>query len=310
MQQPLPSNFEKIYASLSSKTLALALFGILIVTLIPKTLVQKNIFILELSYKVIILLIGINLLFCTIRRFSKLKKPTLIIHIGILIILIGNVLGFFGYVATVNVYEGSSTASFFRWDTERDEPLGFELLVNAINKQFYPTKVKVGVLNGVDKVGLFIHKTGESFPLDDYRVQIDSIHLEPDSLTLSIYDENNTKIGNYVTDSGINDLPQNFPFTFKLVAFQTPTLQRVWADITLLKDNKAVAKGQSEVNHPFIWQGLRIYNTQIAYDNSNKPYAGIQIVKDPGIPVVYAGFFIFTIGCLLWLPVTFKRGRK
>ncbi|WP_204318321.1 hypothetical protein, partial [Serratia marcescens] len=44
----------------------------------------------------------------------------------------------FGHVATVNVYEGASVDQAYRWDLERDAPLGADLTVTRINREFDP----------------------------------------------------------------------------------------------------------------------------------------------------------------------------
>ena len=95
----------------------------------------------------------------------------------------------------------------------------------------------------------------------------------------------------------MSSLSESFPFEFKLVAFQNPMLKRIWADITVSRDGEQV-KGTSEVNNPFIWQGIRFFNTENGFNPDGLPFAGIQIVRDPGISIVYLGFVLIVLGCL------------
>ncbi len=298
-----------IYHFLSSKRLTLFLFGVLIAVLIPESLIKEKIFFFDAATTTILTLVAINLLLCSVRRYKRISGSVLIIHLGCLITLAGGLISAFGYVATVNIYEGDSAAVFYKWDVEKDVSLGFELAVREIHTSYYPVGVKVGVLRGGEKTGLFIVKTGESFELDGYRIMVHSLDFTFRSLTLQVYGEDNRSIGIYHTQ-GDNELPTDFPYTFKLVSFQNPALKRIWVDISILKDNKVVVQGVTEVNHPFKWDGMGFYNTQINQDGSGTQYAGIQIVKDPGIPYVYAGFLVICIGALLHLPKCFTKVRR
>jgi len=91
-------------------------------------------------------LFGVNLVLCTVVRFKRLSAPVLVLHGGVLLTLAGCILTALGYVATVNIYEGSTVDQVFRWDLNRDVPLGAELKIRKINKLFYPIPVQVGVL--------------------------------------------------------------------------------------------------------------------------------------------------------------------
>ena len=302
------NSVRQIYHFLSSRTLALPLFGVLIAGLIPKTLIKEQFLPLNLTINVTLVLIGVNLLFCTIRRFQWISKPVLLIHIGFLVTLAGGALSWSGFVATVNIHEGSTTETAYRWDRESDSPLGFSLEVKEIHTNYYPFGVKVGVLKNGEKSGLFPLKTDQSFTLDRFRVMVSSLDFSASSLNLFVF-EDDRLLGAYST-GGASDLPADFPYDFKLVAFQDPVLKRVWTDISILRNNTVVAEGTAEVNHPFKWEGLRFYNTQIDNDDTGAPYAGIQIVKDPGIPYIYAGFIIICLGAVFQLGRLSMKGRR
>jgi hypothetical protein len=220
----------------------------------------------------------------------------LLLHGGVLVVLCGALLTSLGYVATVNIYEGGKTELAYRWDMEQDVPLGFDLAVEKIYREYLPVPVKVGVLQGEDKIGLFLLKTGESFTVGDYRVRVDSIDLSAEVLHLTIL-QGERVIGTAAT-SGETALPGGFPYAFKLVAFKNPVLRRAWVDLKLLRDAAVLAQGSTEINSPFQWGGLYFYNTLIDKTSVGEPFAGIQIVRDPGRPVVFAGFVLAGIGAL------------
>lgn len=256
---------------------------------------------------VVLGLTGLNLFLCTLERIKSLPGAVLIIHLGAIATLIGSVVSSFGFVSTVNVYEGSSVDEAYRWDIQKDVDLGLELTVNKIHREFYPIPLKVGVLRGQEKIGLFFPETGESFRLGDYTVRADALELGSRNLKLSVFNREGM-IGTAET-RGARNLPSNFPYNFVLVAFKTPSLKRTWLDLTLRRGAETLAAGTTEVNSPFSWEGLSFYHTSVDVDEYGIPYAGLQITKDPGRPFVYVGFIIIGIGSLLFLFDLVRRSH-
>jgi hypothetical protein len=291
------SFYKSLFLLLSSKKLALFLFFSFALLLVPETFSQEPLPFQKPVKFFLLSLIWLNLAACTLHNFKNLRINTLFVHIGCLVTIIGSLAGHLGYVATVNIHEGSSSVEAYRWDFESDTPLGFELKIKKINRLYYPVMVKVGVLDNGRQAGLFQLKTGESFNYKEYTIKVDSINLAAKSLQLNIYEENKL-ITNF--DTLQRPEVEEFPFEFKLVAFKDPVLKRIWVDIEIVKD-EIKSNGVSEVNSPFIWQGIRFFHTAHGFDPTGAPYAGMQIVKDPGVPIVYLGFMIILLGGLLTL---------
>lgn len=291
----LRDSVTKIHRFMASTELAVALFITISLFAIPGTFLEEN---REVIFKnplfmALLILLALNLVLCTLRRFTSLPKSVLVLHLGVLITLAGCVMTSFGYVATVNIYEGTTTSQVYRWDRERDESLGVDIGIVRINREYYPIPVKVGVLRGSEKVSLHTLKTGEAFSLDQYSVRVKELDLRTEVLKISVL-RNGVEIG--VCDTGgAATLPQEFPYQFKLVAFMNPVLKRLWVDLRISGQEQQV-EGAAEVNHPFKWNGLYFYSTQVDVDEAGNPYAGIQIVNDPGRPLVFAGFLVTSIG--------------
>jgi hypothetical protein len=184
-----------------------------------------------------------------------------------------------------------------------DVPLGVDMALKKINWDFFPMPVKIGVMKGLNKEKLFELKTGESFDFNGYRISVGSVDANSENLKLSVFDKGNL-IGTFNTLSGLSDLPANFPYSFKLVAFKTPKLKRQWVDLIIKNPSGIVAEGTAEVNGPFVWNGLYFFNTQVERDPDGIPYAGIQIVRDPGRWLVFSGMVIVAIGAFM---ATFRR---
>jgi ABC-type transport system involved in cytochrome c biogenesis permease subunit len=87
-----------------------------------------------------------------------------------------------------------------------------------------------------------------------------------------------------------------------------PKPRRYASDIELTRlDNQATMRGVVEVNHPLRFAGWRFY--QYGYDRAAGPastYSLVEMVRDPWIGAVYAGFAMIALGAftMLW------RGRK
>ena len=72
---------KQVYRLFSSKTLALYLFGALIVLLIPRSLFSDKLPALDTAIDIFLGLICLNLIVCTIRRFKSLSRPVLFTQI-------------------------------------------------------------------------------------------------------------------------------------------------------------------------------------------------------------------------------------
>jgi hypothetical protein len=294
----LSKGLEWLYHFLGSKKLAAGLLLLLCVMLIPRTFTETTDIYLSTFPSIIFGCMGLNLLLCTVQRIKILSLPVLIMHLGTLLVIAGAVISSLGFVATVNIYEGTTVDSAYRWDEKKDMPLEVDLTVKKINIEYYPVPVKVGVLRGEEKVGLFELKTGESFTFDRYRVRADSLELPLEYLRLSVL-EGDHLLGTADT-SGERDLPLDFPYDFKLVAYKNPSLKRVWVDLKLSKDSHAIAEGSTEVNKPLTWGKSSYHTTKIDADRFGLRFAGIQITNDPGKPYVYSGFAVLGIGSSLY----------
>jgi hypothetical protein len=294
---------KKAVKFLASTELAVALFLVISLVAIPGTFSENRTIYSSPLFLSLLGFFGLNLILCTQRRFASISRPVLVLHGGVIVTLLGCILASFGFVATVNLYEGTMVDHVYRWDLQKDTPLGVGMAVKKINWEFYPMPIQIGVLKGQNKEKLFELKTGDSFDFNGYRVTVGPVELSSENLRLSVF-EKGRLLGSYNTLSGSTDLPADFPYSFKLVATKPPKLKRQWVDLMLADNSGIVAEGTSEVNGPFKWGGMYFFNTQVELDRDGVQYAGIQIVRDPGRWLVFSGMVIVAIGACM---ATFRR---
>ncbi|HWR57262.1 MAG TPA: hypothetical protein VN328_00115 [Thermodesulfovibrionales bacterium] len=287
--------------------MAAALFTVLCVVMVPMTFLKDRSVYVTALLNTVLGLIGLNLLLCTAQRIRVLSKAVLVIHGGTILTLAGAVISSFGFVATVNVYEGTAADMAYRWDIKEDIPLGVALTVRKINMEFYPVPLKVGVLRGKEKFGLFMLKTGESFSLERFTVRADSLDFPSENLRLSVLDGG--QLIGYADTGGANNLPSDFPYDFRLVAYKNPSHKKVWVELMLSRGSEVIAEGTSEANSPFRWGGFSFHNTEVRADRYGLPFAGIQINNDPGRPYVFFGFAVIGIGCTMYFMKRMAKSR-
>jgi len=291
---------------LSSTRLSIILFGLLIAAAIPGTLLEsQREYYNNPAFRLLLLAFALHLAFCTYHRWKTLSRSTLVVHLGVLITIVGAVMTGMGYVATINIYEGESSKTVFRWDLDQDTPFSHEIRVKKIHVDLAPVPLKIGIMKGAEKHALKILKTGESFTLDSYSIKLERFDPFKEAVTISL--SQGTELLGTAEVPGISSLPADFPYSFTLVAFKRSLLNRSWLDLELLENGHVVTSGTTEINHPFHWNGIDFFNTSINQDKDKRPYAGLQIVKDPGKHVVYSGMIILSIGTIAAWYRRFKR---
>jgi cytochrome c biogenesis protein ResB len=82
--------------------------------------------------------------------------------------------------------------------------------------------------------------------------------------------------------------------------------------LTVVKDGRDVMTQEIKVNHPMFYEGFGFY--QANFDPRNPNYSGIEVVKDPGLPIVTFGLWALiagvfqTVALRNWKPWWERRG--
>lgn len=228
----------------------------------------------------------------------------LITHVSILVILLGALVGSLGFVGTVNIYEGDWSDQFYNWNRGGDQPFGFSLYVDELTVQHYPVEAKIEVRERESgkKTGVFSLKEGGrlTLPGTHYSLELESVDNERDEAVLDIYNDDYL-LGIYNTGlpDGGQQAPPLFYYSFYLNSVGQQVLKNVASAVRIVKDGRLEKRGIIEVNDPLRYGGLTIYQTAYARDGKGRYYSGFQVVRDPGVPLVWAGFALLIIGLFL-----------
>jgi len=80
---------------------------------------------------------------------------------------------------------------------------------------------------------------------------------------------------------------------------QSARIKSFKSTLKLLENGKVVKEKTIEVNSPLSHRGYTLY--QSGYNPSDLTWSTLQVVKDPGVPIVYAGFLFMILGLVLLL---------
>lgn len=75
----------------------------------------------------------------------------------------------------------------------------------------------------------------------------------------------------------------------------TPKAYR--SHVSVLKDGQPVKTHTLKVNSPLVYGGYYFYQSN--YDPKDPSYSGIMVVRDPGVYIVFFGFFLLVVGGIL-----------
>ncbi len=227
-----------------------------------------------------------------------------VVHLSLLLIMAGALLGGAGFVGTGQLYAGHSTQSYFDWDAQRDLPLGFEFRLDHFEPIYYPIHVRF-VINEASSGRLLATldaREGETvaLPLPGGTARIEKFIPIEKRLVLGLY-RDGAFVGNYDAFPVGNRQASAafFGLTIHPDAFQDPLLKQLHSEVSILQGGQVVKQGIIEVNHPLSYDGVTIYQTAYDQDQYGYWYAGFQMSRDPGEPLVWGGCVLLVLGFVL-----------
>jgi len=230
------------------------------------------------------------------RTWAFLGFP--LVHLAPPLILAGGLWGgTAGFVATQNVRVGDFTLSAYDWADQADRTLPFALVVEDLRRDYYPLQLQVQVLGPAEPL-LIELRVGDATPVPG----------TPHRLRVADFDPQGGDMTYFVSGPGGDRGPfsrgreTGAPVRARPLAYHDPEIRRAEAVVTLRSPNGEVgARSAVAVNQPLVFAGCRVYLTAWGDDAEGKPFAGFQIVRDPGQPLVWTASVALSFGLFLLL---------
>jgi cytochrome c biogenesis protein len=249
------------------------------------------------------------------------------IHFSILVILLGGMIGsFFGLRGYVNIVEGETVDRVFLRNGRQVQPLGFKVKLDQFNVSFYDTgaprdfKSTVTILEGDRKVltkAIRVNHpltyNGISFYQSSYGV--DSV----EKVVLEVVERATGRGFTLSAQTGVRVKIPGTPDALLLNRF-IPDLQGMGPAFqgVLLEGERPVENLVILQNNPdFIHQRRGRFEFRIR-EIQPRYYSGLQVNRDPGVWVVWAGCFLMMAGFYMtffmshrriWVRMTERKGE-
>jgi len=338
----------KTWKFISSIKLAIWLLSIiaffsLIGTFIPQSSIYSSWW-----FILLLVLFSLNLTACLLNR-SSLKDRCLgsfLAHISILIILFGAFIGILsGQKDYLKISKGQEVNSFIC--RGKNIPLGFSIrLNNFIYNENIDSKEKLLVYQqaksekgicdldkppAVERAQGFLAEIPVNMGIEQgigntgYRIKV--LRYVPDFVmdtATKLVSSRSAMPENPAIEVELKD-PKGGIKTAWLFARFPAIHQQISADlriiynwaprrpkdfiskVSILKDGKEILSKDIQVNAPLNFGGYNFF--QASYDSQDLSWSGLQVVKDPGVPVIYAGFVLLILGLVMIFYVGPLSGR-
>lgn len=230
-----------------------------------------------------------------------------LVHIAILLIMLGGLLGATGFVGTINTYLHQPNHLYFDWDAQENRELGFQLRADQFRLRYYPVQLRFALSDAAsgNSLGQMMLFDNEAFDVPDSSITVQLRGFDPEALILTMdVLERGELLGQYQVGEKFEKFGAvQYPaFRLNKLQFRDPVLKQYETDVTILAAGQVVKQGTIRVNHPLSYRGVSIYQTAYGQDEFGKRSVGFQLSKDPGEWLVWTATLLLMLGFLLaWL---------
>jgi hypothetical protein len=250
-------------------------------------------------------LLVLNILFCAGKRLASLsfgKARTWTfggMHLGIILLATGMILdGLFGFVGTKYYYRGIPDSSYFNWRENREESFPFTVEVVGTETRHHPLNLQVGVMDGSGKkVGIYTVREGVSFDAGKSGLRVTPRRFDRETKTLLLDAEvDGRKVSGLSASAGTPASVKRYAIAS--VAYANPEPSGYIARVRFHPAGGSPVEKEISVNRPVVFAGTSYCLVDIGADRYGNPYAGLQMTREPGEPVFWAGSLLFCLSLL------------
>ncbi len=280
-------------------------------------------------------LLCLNIVACTLSRgrISMMRLGSFLAHISILLILAGAIYGgAAGKKGTLMMAPGE-VADAVPTPAGPVFPLGFQVQLEDfhVERDCHEVPILTASLPDRGQVASLPVKEGASAIPAGTDYQFTILHYYPDFVmgegggsTKSQY-PNNPAVQVVVKDQGGEKTRWVFAkypdwgsmhgdagdaLAFALDPGAGGRIKQFKSRLAFYVDGRPAQTNEIWVNHPARFGGYTFY--QASYDQEAEAWSGLQVVKDPGVPIVYGGFAVQIAGVVLIIflnPILRARQR-
>jgi len=326
----------KVPASISSIVLVTVL--VMIMGIIPQVTSENSIInnlgLNHITSNWAFLLVLFQFLTClgliTIKRLFQFKWSNfgfILNHLGLFLALTAGMLGTGDLQRlSLNTFEGK--VSWVATNQSRQEvELPFAIHLNDFLIEEYAPKLALvdnvsgEVLHNNGK-NLYLIEKGEQYIYNNYEVEVEEYFTSsgrigdrfarvndlgaPPSALISVKNtENDSIVNGWITCGSFAYQYQSLKINDELSMVMTiPEAKKFSSDIDILSKDGEKTTTTLEVNKPFKYKGWKLY--QLSYDDKMGKWSNlsvIELVRDPWLPVIYAGIFMMIAGAfyMFWV---------
>jgi cytochrome c biogenesis protein ResB len=271
---------------------------------------------------------GLNLLACLCNRllFSGRGAGSKLCHAAVLVILAGSLVSFLaGRRGSMEFTKGETQDAFIRKNAETI-PLGFSVTLEDFTVEWYkPQYFKLGVtvedkkvkkkFDAVPGKEYRVGGTGYSFTVKDYFPQL-VINVDHEAVNLSDKALNPALRVEVRSPSGTEsrwifahypDMVMGSDKNIRFFLLQEPAIKEFRSRLRF-SDGSRTELRDVRVNSPVEFGGYTFY--QSGYNPQKPAWTSLEVVRDPGAPVVFVGFVLMNLGIVMIYAGKWLAGRR
>lgn len=224
-----------------------------------------------------------------------------LVHIAILLIMLGGVLGETGFVGTINTYLDQPNDRYYDWDVLQERELGFSFRVDDFRLRYYPIQLRFELIDVASgrQLGQLMPYDNESFAVPDSVISVQLRGFDPEAKILSMdVLKQGVLLGQYQVGEGIESFGELKHPAFRLnrIEFRDPVLKQMEAEVSVLEAGQVVKQALIKVNQPLTYRGVSFYQTAYGNDEFGNRSVGFQLSKDPGEALVWFATVLLMLG--------------